>query len=341
MSPLRLFAFAVPFIVCLAGCGSGTDTGTAITASAVIRQVTPTRARFDDVVAAYGQGAMGSDGTRVLTLPLDATLTGVDVVVGERVHAGQRLARFAPSKAASAARVAARSAVDVALEQRDRIARLLADHLATNEQLAQAVKALHDGEAALAAQSTPDDILRAPVDGTVVSVDAQRGALMAAGSPLLTLADSADLDFLGGIEPADAARVHVDDPVTLTPLGGGQTVHARVTAVAGAVNPSSRLVNVRAKTASPLILGAGYRADIVVGSIEGWRVSADAVVGDDDRRLVWQVINGKAHGVEVTLVAQRHDEALIEGNIDPSKPLVTAGAPQLDEGMQVRPVAWK
>ncbi|HVI53783.1 MAG TPA: efflux RND transporter periplasmic adaptor subunit [Luteibacter sp.] len=336
----RLLLSLVVATICagLAACGGRADAdGAGLTPSAVIRQIMPARGSVDDVIVSYGQGAAGRGGSRVLTLPLDVTLTGVDVVVGQHVRAGQRLAVFAPSKAAVAARVAARSSVTVAQEQRDRVARLLGDRLATNDQLAQADKALHDAEAALAAQDTPDNVLRAPEDGTVLGIEAQRGALVTAGAALMAFAEDARIGFAGGIEPADMLKVHAGDAVALHALSGGVALGGRVTAVAGVVDPVSRLVEVRVAASSPLVQGAAYRAEIVVGVREGWRTPADAVVGDDDARAVWQIVQGKAHRVVVTVVAQRGDEALVEGPIDASHALVTVGAAQLDEGMQVRP----
>jgi RND family efflux transporter MFP subunit len=342
MSRFIFSTIAATICIGLTACGaeSGADDA-GLTPSAVIRQVMPLRGRFDDVVVTYGQGAAGSGGSRVLTLPLDVTLTGVDVVAGQHVHVGQRLATFAPSKAAAAARIAARSSVIVAREQRDRIARLLGDHLATNDQMAQADKAMHDAEATFAAQDTPDDVLRAPADGTVIGIETQRGALVTAGAPLMTFAEGDRIGFAGGIEPVDMPRVHPGDTVALRSLSGGVALTGRVTAVAGAVDPVSRLVDVRVSAASPLVQGAAYRAEIAVGKLEGWRVPADAVVGDDGARAVWQVVQGKAHRVAVTVVAQRGAEALVEGPIDSSRPLATVGAAQLDEGLQVRPAGSK
>ncbi|SKB95989.1 efflux RND transporter periplasmic adaptor subunit [Luteibacter sp. 22Crub2.1] len=342
MSRYLLCGVIVVATFALGGCSAGTDSsGDGVTPSAVIRQVMPARARFEDRVVAYGQGAAGIGGSRVLALPLDASLTNVDVVAGQQVHRGQRLAAFSPSAAAAAARVTARSNVAVAREQRDRMTRLLADHLATNDQISQAEKTLRDAEAAYAAQATPDDTLRAPVDGTVLTVDAARGALVTAGATLMTFAEGQRLGFAGGIEPRDMARVHVGDAVTIRPLSDGMPVAARISAVADAVDPASRLVTVQALAPTPLIQGEAYRAEIVVGSLEGWRVPADAVVGDDGARAVWQVVRGKAHRIPVTIVAAQGDDVLVDGEIDASRAIATVGAPQLEEGTQVRPAGSK
>lgn len=339
MTRFAFLAAMVAIVVVLGGCDTGADAGTPnVIPSAVIRQVTPVRGHFDDIVVAYGQGAAGSGGTRALTLPIDATLTRVGVAVGQHVHAGQVLASFVPSKAAAAARVAARSAVALARAQRERTVRLLADHLATNDQLAQADKALHDAEAAFAAQDTPDGTLQAPADGTVLTIDTLRGAQVAAGGTIMTLADADRTGFAGGIEPAAMGRVHAGDTVTLHALSGGRELSARVATVAGAIDPQSRLAGVTVSTSHPLVQGMVYRADIVVGSLAGWQLPADAVTGEEGARAVWQVRQGKAHRVPVTVVAQHGDQVLVAGAIDASLALVTVGATQLDEDVQVRPM---
>lgn len=340
----RTLHLVTTLAICLAlgGCDAGADSGGAgTTSSAVIREEMPIRGTFDDLVVAYGQGAVGRGGLRVLALPLEVTLTEVDVVAGQHVQRGQRLALFVPSKAALAARVAAHSSVTVARDQRDRVARLLGDHLATNDQLGQAEKALRDAEATLAAQDTPGDVLRAPADGTVLSVDAQRDALVANGATLMTFVEGNRMGFAGGIEPVDMSRVHVGDIVSLRSLSGGGALAGRVSAVAGSVDPVSRLVDVKVATTAPAIQGAAYRAEIVVGALTGWRIPVDAVIGDEGARAVWQVARGKAHRVVVRVVVQRGDQALVDGAIDASQPLATIGAAQLDEGMQVRPMDSK
>jgi hypothetical protein len=110
-----------------------------------------------------------------------------------------------------------------------------------------------------------------------------------------------------------------------------------VAAVAAAVDPVSRLVDVRVSPLSPLVQGAAYRADIVVGRLDGWKIPTDAIVGDDGAHAVWQVVQGKAHRVAVRVVAQHGDESLVEGGIDAGLPLATVGSAQLEEGVQVRP----
>jgi RND family efflux transporter MFP subunit len=339
----RPFFIATLAIGCLllAACGADAEAdGAAVTPSAVIRQVMPERGTFDDVVVAYGQGA-AVGGARVLALPLDVTLTEVDVVAGQHVARGQRLAVFAPASTATVARAVAGSSVTLAREQRDRLARLVADRLATHEQLAQADKALHDAEAVLAAQRTPDNVLRAPAEGIVQSIDAQREAIASAGASLMTFAEGRQMGFSGGIEPVDTTRVHPGDKATLTPLSGGATVSAHVVAVASAIDPASRLVDITAAPTSPLLPGAAYRAEIVVGTLEGWRIPTDAVLGDDGDRVVWQVVDGKAHRVPVTVVAQHGDEALVDGPVDTTRPFATVGAAQLEEGVQIRPAGSK
>lgn len=340
----RLFVVVASAVAAcsLAGCGADADAGgAAVTPSATIQQATPARGVFDDIVVAYGQGLAGSDGTRALSLPVDVTLTGMSVAAGQHVRAGQPLATFALSRPATAARVAARSGMVLAREQRERVARLREDHLASNEQMAQADKVLHDAEAVFAAQDTADDALRAPADGIVLGIQSQRGATIAAGTPVMTFADDGKVGFVGGIEPGDMSRVHAGDIVTLHSLSGGDSQAARVTAVAAAIDPVSRLIDVTAASPSPLVQGAAYRADIVVGKLEGWRLPTDAIVGDDGARAAWQVVGGKAHRVAVRVIAQHGDEALVEGMIDPSLPMVTLGTAQLQEGVQVRPAVSK
>jgi RND family efflux transporter MFP subunit len=325
------------FCLLVAGCNAGAsavDDGTS--GSVLIHQIQPVRGRLDDIVTAFGQATAGPGGARALTLPVDALLVSIDVVPGQRVRAGQRLAQVEPGPAARNSATQARTSLTLAIDQRDRTARLLVSHLASNEQMAQAEKTLSDARAAVNAQTMPSRI-DAPAIGTVTTIDATRGRLVAAGSPVISFSESTQVAFVGGIEPADMQRVGAGNTATLVPIDGGKAIAARVNAVAGEVNPVTRLVDVTLQPSTILVAGMAYRATIVVGTHDGWLVPADAIVGNDGARMVWQVNLGKAHAVPVTVIGERGAQALVEGAIDPDRPLVTMGAPQLGEGMQVRP----
>jgi hypothetical protein len=89
----------------------------------------------------------------------------------------------------------------------------------------------------------------------------------------------------------------------------------------------------------PLLLGAGYRADIVTGHWHGWLVPREALVREGNAWHVFQMAAGKAAGVAVTLVGANGGTAVVAGALDGSRQLVVAGSAQLEDGMAVRPAA--
>ena len=96
----------------------------------------------------------------------------IAVTPGETVHQGARLLDFGEFAAAASAYQQAVSALALARTQRAHTAQLLAQQLATRDQLAQANKAVSDAQAALDAlkregAGQPEQTLTAPFDGIV------------------------------------------------------------------------------------------------------------------------------------------------------------------------------
>ena len=79
--------------------------------------------------------------------------------------------------------------------------------------------------------------------------------------------------------------------------------------------------------------------DIRIGEWSGWLVPRDAMVGDDDAWHVFQVADGKAVEVPVTVVGESDSVAVVTGALDAQRPLVVVGNTQLENGMAVRATA--
>ena len=100
-------------------------------------------------MTAYGAAAPALDGGMTLSLQQDGRVLAIAVTPGEAVHAGERLLDFGASAAAVSTYQQAVSALTAARQQRGHTAQLLAQQLATRDQLAQADKAVADAQATL------------------------------------------------------------------------------------------------------------------------------------------------------------------------------------------------
>jgi membrane fusion protein (multidrug efflux system) len=82
--------------------------------------------------------------------------------------------------------------------------------------------------------------------------------------------------------------------------------------------------------------GAAFKAQITVGHFDGFVVPRDEVLSDAKGAYVFQIGDGKAHRVAVTIAGSTGDQTAVTGAIDPAKPIVLQGNYQLEDGMEVR-----
>ncbi len=295
-----------------------------------------------ELVAAFGTAGPALDGGMTVALQQEGRVSAIAVTPGEAVRAGDRLLTFTPSVAARVGYQQAVSALALAQGQRSRTAQLLAQRLATRDQLAQADKALSDAQAALQGlqregAAAPQLSVTAPFDGIVASVPVAQGDRVQPGTPLLTLTRADGLVVTVGIEPAERARVHAGQGATLQPLDGGMPLQGHVLRIDGMLNPKTRLIDADiAVPAGAVLSGAAFKAGILVGSWQGWVVPHQAVVSDGTANAVFQVHAGHAVRVAVQVLGTDGSTDVVQGRLAPADRVVTEGGPQLDDGAAVR-----
>jgi RND family efflux transporter MFP subunit len=314
--------------------------------SVLVTTQAPVHGSLPDIVVAYGSATPASSGATTLSLPAEGRITQIEVTAGEAVHAGQTLLRFALAPAASARHSQALSALELAREEQATAQRLLARQLATKDQAAQAAKAVSDAESSLAAIEAEDggavvQLLRAPFNGVISAMAIAQGERVTAGAALLTLTSEGGLVVTVGVEPALRHQLRIGAPAQLRSLAAGEpSLHGAVIRIDRVLNAKTRLVDVDLRpvpaAAGELLEGAPYRATIETGSLQGWIVPRDAVLGDERGTYVFQVAGDKAVRVPVKRLGGNEDQSVVDGPIDARRPLVTAGNYQLSDGAAVR-----
>jgi RND family efflux transporter MFP subunit len=340
----RLCRYVFPLAaLALIGCGGKADdeASAADKVSAAVTTQAVQQGSLPDIVSAYGTATPALDAASTLSIQAEGAVTQFDVTAGAAVHRGQRLLTFTLSPSAAAAYQQARTALTVAHAAREHTAQLLAHQLATRDQLAQADKAASDARSALDAlrQQQGDartTTLLAPFDGIVSSIAATRGDTLQPGAPLLTLARGDGVLVSVGVEMDPKHPVTPGDKVSLVALGAGASVTGVVTRVAGMLDAHTHLQNTDIAPDGPVIAGMGYRADITVGQWRGWLIPRDALVENGAAWQVFQVADGKAVRVPVSLVGESDTVSVVDGALDAQRPLVIVGNTQLDDGMAVR-----
>jgi RND family efflux transporter MFP subunit len=310
--------------------------------SVEVRTETPRAGTGPQLITVYGTAEPAFDGGMTLSLQQEGRVVAIAVTPGERVSAGERLVDFASSSAAIATYQQAVSALEATRAQRAHAAQLLSQQLATRDQLAQAEKAVADANATLDAlrregADRPTQTLTAPFDGIVATVPVAQGDRVQAGATLMTLTRLDGLVVTVGIDPGQRGLVRPGQTARLEPLSGGAPLDGKVLRVDGVLNPKTRLVDADISVSpSSVISGTAFRADITVGQLQGWIVPHDAVLTDDKGAYVFQIAGKTASRVNVKVVGPDGGDDVVDGKLDPGRPLVVQGNYQLSDNATVR-----
>ena len=250
--------------------------------------------------------------TARLSAPAEGRITTVRVQPGDRVGRGQVLvsllgpgagsAQSDVSKAASQV-VAMRAQASYARAARNRAERLLtlkaiprqdyeraiADDESAQASLSQALaeqrRAVSSAEQLGAgASATGEMVLRSPLSGVVLTRDAQPGAVVAAGTQLVSVTDPSSLWLQVNAPEKLASLFRVGGILHFSvPAYAADRFDARVTAVGAALDPSSRTLLVRAT-----ILNGNQKLKpemLASVSVEGDGSSTVPVIPDDAIQL--------------------------------------------------------
>jgi membrane fusion protein, multidrug efflux system len=321
------------------------DTGATDSGSVQVRTTALRRGSLPRQVSAYGTMQPDPVGRDSAVAPVAAVVERVYVREGEAIRAGSPLVRLRPTPESSVGYVQAVSALRVASDSLQHTQRLLAQHLATAQQLAEAEKSLGDARATLDALQTQGAggprLLRAPFDGLIMHVSVSSHQWVAEGAALLDLARLSGLVLVAGVPPDNATDIAVGDPASVLPLGGIARYAAHVVSRGAVIDGGSGLTLVLvAFDGQPLPAGQAARAIITTGTVTGYIVPHSAVLLDDTgQSYVVQSQGGVAHRVPVRVLAGQDDQSAIDGPLDANAPLVLAGNYQAEEGMRLTATA--
>ncbi len=238
-----------------------------------IRWTAAAEQEFAGTVEVPGQLVANEDRTARLGAPAQGRVITVHVQIGDRIGANQALVTLQSADASTAladhnkalADVnARRAAATYARAARERAERLLAakaiprqdverttadDELAKSE-LARAQSEVARSEAMLrqlGAGSGGTIVLRTPVSGVVLMRDATPGAVVQAGTPLVTVSDPSTLWLDVAVPERAAASLRTGGRIRFSvPAFGADTFAARIVSVGAALDPATRTIPLRA-----------------------------------------------------------------------------------------------
>ncbi len=313
-------------------------------APSVLVTTTPMReGSLARTVAAYGTVMSLPSARHVVSAHATETVGEVYVHAGDEVAAGADLLQLVPGAQTKAAFEQARSALRDADQQVTRTRQMLAQHLATSQQLANAVKAQSDARVALDALKAQGagavQVLKAPFRAIVARVLTAPGSLVSSGMALVELENPDSLTLRVGVTPPEARLIEPGNSAVVTALAGHETLKGTVMRRGSRIDPTSGLVSVDvALPADHLFPGEAARAAITVGEVQGYVVPHSAVLVDDHGKPYVVQADGKtARKVPVQVAGTHGDEDAIHGkDLKADQPLVLTGNYQLEDGMQIR-----
>lgn len=298
-----------------------------------------------NIVTAYGHVQASAPARHTVVAPLSAVVDTIYVHPGESIGKDAPLLRLVPSPSVRASFAQAETALKVAVELVTRTQRMVGQHLATAQQLADAQKVEADARATLdALKSQGADgphTLRAAFPAIVTAVMASPGGIVTEGSPLLSLVQPQGLVLQVGVTPAEAAAVAAGNKVEVTPVGGGVSLQTVVSLRGSVVQASDGLVPVDiAVPPDTLFVGEMAQASITTGEVSGYVVPHEAILRNNQgQSYVVQARNMVAKQVVVHVLGMQGEKDVIAGPLDPAAPVVLAGNHQLDNGMKMRVAA--
>jgi membrane fusion protein (multidrug efflux system) len=294
------------------------------------------------VVIGYGTVGAANSGRKTVMAPESAVVGQIFVRLGEQVPAGAPLVQLEPSPASAASYLQAKSALTVAQQLVASTEKLVALHLATAQELANARKTEIDARSQLRALQSVGaqgpKVVRAPFAAIVTALTATPGAIVAEGAPLMDLAAPGRLVLTVGVVPAQAGDIHSGDKAEVTLVGGQQPVAANVLLRGAVAESDTGLVPVEvALPPGKFLPGEMAEAAITTGERQGYVVPHRAIlVNDSGAPYVVQAVNNVAHKVPVQILDAHGDQDVIAGALDARAPLVLTGNYQLDNGMKIR-----
>lgn len=276
-------------------------------------------------------------------------LTEVRVAVGDRVRAGQVLARISSPQLVEMQRqlLSASAQRDLARDTLDRDESLLAEGLIAQTRVRAARTRMVEADALVAERSLqlrlagmPDTgvaqtplqaqaVIASPVDGIVIEATALRGQRVEAATSLFRIAQGSELWLELQAPPERVAAIALGDRVDWPQRG----VTARVTAIGAAVT-SGQSVTVRARIESStdqIRPGETLQARVRVGipARAQWRVPATAIAQLPGRTVLFVSSAEGVRVVAVTVHGRDEDNAMIEAALQPADRVVVSGVSAL------------
>jgi len=339
--------------VLLPGCGEPASPPVAEEARPV-RVIAVEPRREGDVVTLAGTVQPETEAS--LAFRIDGRMVERLVNPGDRLRAGQPVARLDPAdeeNALRAARAALNAAQGQVLEARnnhDRQTQLLASGFTTRVRYDQATQLLRTAEAqldaaeaqlAIATDRLAYTVLYADAPGTVVARGAEPGEVVAAGRMIVRLAREDGRDAVFDVPAQVKDQAPANPVIEVTLAGDAARAQGRVREVSPQADPVTGTFRIRVGLDNPppgFRLGSVVTGRMAIGAGGGVEVPASALTRAEARPAVWVVDPGSNAVALRPVEVIRFDAAriVVGQGLEGGEVVVTAGVQALRPGQRVR-----
>ena len=181
--------------------------------------------------------------------------------------------------------------------------------------------------------------LVADAEGVVIGIDAEVGQVVSAGTPVVRVARSGDVEVRVSIPEDRVDAMRHANGVTVRLWANQQAVlEGRVREIAPSADPATRTFTAKIslpKAGSDVRLGMTATVGFTAAVPAGIRLPLPALLNDHGKTAVWVVENGKVKLVPVELGGAVGNEIVVAGGINPGQEVVTAGVNLLRDGQKV------
>lgn len=284
-------------------------------------------------------GTVRPESRAVLASKLMGSIEEMPVILGQRVRAGDLLAKLNAGEI-SARLLQAQSQLNQVKRDLERERDLLGQGASTSEMVRSLEDrfALTQGMVGEAEAMLGYVTLRAPFDGVVSRKLANRGDLAVPGMPLLEIEGTGALQVEAGIPDSLAGELKIGDALAVQGRGTETSVSARLVELSSAVDPSARTVFAKLLLPASSVFRSGQFVRVLVpgAPMRQLSVPASAVVKQGQLESVF-VVSGEGRAVLrlVKCGAQSGDSVEILSGLSVGERVVSAPPTGLREGRRL------
>ena len=297
----------------------------------------------DDIVSNTYPGCLEEGQSVDLAFKYGGLLEQVYVKEGSLVSKGQQLARVSSPTMENTLR-SAQATLEQAQDAYERLKKVHDNGSLPEIKWKEMEANLEKAQAAydLANAMMTDNILTAPISGTIVAINAEIGENVPPLKPVIGLINTEKLTVKISVPEDEIAKVQVGDPAEIViPALGNKNYHGWVAEKSMTASllthsyPVKVLVEQPDKELVPGMIGkVMLKADISTGII----IPANAILINHDGKFVWVEENGRATRRFIQIAGYSGTGVVVSEGLQSGDNIIVEGYQKVSEGMKVKPV---